>query len=264
MPFDLMAHNRALEGKPEERKPRKSWDIASGRSSAAENDADERKKQEEERRQQQQQQQQLEALRRLEALQMQNASKAKPKPAPPELTQATAPRSPQSPPKSVGRGTGEEWVCCNCSSVKGQARDSHGDCTVPADFKFCPTCGESNGGRPSEKEPPETPPTEDWDCHCGEPCSVTFLFCVECGAPALEPPPPPPPPPKECAACGEGLSDMFKFCPDCGTAESDTSGEKKTVPEAADDAVDWSCTKCGDEMPGCFNFCHECGMPRPV
>jgi len=248
MPFDLMAHNREIEGKGEAvKRP-----FRSSSSSSVGGPAEDARKQEEAKKAAEQ----LEALRKLEALQIASAP-AKPKPRPPPKESSALPvrtADPSSPPRA--RLPTGEWVCRNCSKTR---QETHGDCTCPADFKFCPTCGESEDGTPSEKVPPSRV-DDDWDCNvCGESNSKTFFFCVECGAAALEPPPPPP---KACVACGEGLSDMFKYCPDCGTDANATEAEKKEVQLADDDAKDWTCTKCGDEMPGGFNYCHECGIAR--
>ncbi|KAL3933619.1 MAG: hypothetical protein SGPRY_000207, partial [Prymnesium sp.] len=203
MPFDLMEHNRELEGQEVRRR------SSSGLSAATANrksDVDERAelaKKEELRAQQ-------EAIRKLDALQKAATSKPKPKPIPVEGGPLSSiqppPRSPK--PKSPGRGQGE-WRCQTCS--KRGTPETQGDCTCPADFKFCPTCGEAAGsGVPSDE--PIQPVDGDWDCpNCNEPLSASFNYCLECGTVH------PPPPPRDCAGCGETMPFSWKFCPDCGT-----------------------------------------------
>uniref|UniRef100_A0A7S4HF99 RanBP2-type domain-containing protein n=1 Tax=Prymnesium polylepis TaxID=72548 RepID=A0A7S4HF99_9EUKA len=182
------------------------------------------------------------------------APKAKPKPTvDPRPTRPSAPETPQSP-HSPQRPDGE-WRCKTCSTR--EAAETHGDCTCPADFKFCPTCGEAAGaGVPSDKPP--NPVSGDWDCpDCNEPCSAMFSYCVECGGVH------PPPPPHDCAGCGEVMPHSWKFCPDCGTAATVDKVERGCKPpETTGEEADWTCTKCKDEIPGGFNFCQECGEAR--
>ena len=202
-----------------------------------------------------------EALRKLEELQMAaKPTTAKPKPAAPTAAVPTSSSSPLQqpapPPADPERPGAEDWVCRTCS--KGR-KESAGDCTVPGSFRYCSTCGQSSRGEPTIHEPPELAPADDWDCQgCGEFCSQSFLFCIECGLPAGSPPPPPP---DECGGCGEALGDSFKFCPDCGTRRGTVNKNAKCMP-ISDDATDWVCAKCNDDLPGSFGVCYQCGTRR--
>ena len=203
MPFDLMAHNRELEGHTSERKPSRSSFGQAPSKSAAEERAEQAKADELAA--------QMEAMRKLEMMQVSAKSPAKAKPkadfvssaAPEPVPSSYSPAEPNSPSRPG------EWRCKTCSAR--ESAESHGDCTCPADFKFCPNCGEGAGtGKPSENPP--NPVGGDWDCPaCNEPCSASFKYCVECGEVH------PPPPPHDCAGCGEVMPYTWKFCPDCGT-----------------------------------------------
>ena len=136
--------------------------------------------------------------------------------------------------------------------------DANGDGTVPAGFRFCPTCGQASNGVPSRHKPPTAEPTEEWEClPCGEFNSTSFRFCVECGFPhGAEKPPPD----DECGGCGETLGESFVFCPDCGTEKGFWNREVvKGTPK--DD--DWTCPSCKDELPADFSYCIVCGVARP-
>jgi len=151
-----------------------------------------------------------------------------------------------------------DWTCGNCSKKN---LDLHGDCTLPADFNFCSTCGESKTGEPPRRTATTSAPTEDWACHCGEAFPASFLFCVECGLPAGAPKPPPD---DTCGGCGEAMPSSFKFCPDCGTCAGEwASVTALDVPTPADGAEDWACTPCSDDVPGTFCFCPTCGSQKP-
>ena len=204
------------------------------------------------------------AIRKLEEMQLAaKPTKPKPKPKPPPAEASTAAPAPPAPPligvpqpEGTDLQPNEDWVCRRCAK---QRKDADGDCTVPGSFRFCPTCGSSARGQLTIHEAPSPGPADDYECKgCGEFCSQSFLFCVECGNPAEAPPPPPP---DECGGCGEALGESFKYCPDCGTRKGTRNLNAKAAP-AADDATDWVCAVCKDDMPGSFSFCPECGARR--
>ncbi|KAL1515512.1 hypothetical protein AB1Y20_002134 [Prymnesium parvum] len=239
MPFDLMAHNRELEGHKVERKSSSRFSLGSSSDAIADSSANELAAK-------------MEAMRKLDELQQKTPTKPKASPAAPSSSKEVSPPSLKTPNSAECKGG--EWRCKTCSERKN---DAHGDYTCPGDFKFCPTCGEGAGtGIPSEVPP--QPVTGDWDCpDCNEPCSASFNYCVECGSAH------PPPPPHDCMGCGEVMPYSWKFCPDCGTAASVEKVEGGcSPPKITGDEVDWTCTKCKDEIPAGFNYCHECGEAR--
>lgn len=203
-----------------------------------------------------------EAIRKLEEMQISKPAASKPAASKPAPASVSPPPLPPAPPPAEDsqENTADDWRCVTCS-VRNSEND--GDCTVPGSFRFCPTCGDSRRGVQSECMPPPAM-ADDWTCSdpsCGEWCSQSFLFCVECGLAAGAPVPPPA---GECGGCGEALGDSFKFCPDCGTKRGkwQTWSDCERPPMPLEDADDWTCSKCGDELPGSFVACPECGTRR--
>jgi len=207
----------------------------------------------------------LAAMKELDMMQANNTSKASPSSKSPSssvkksteggsaTTTSAATRTPPATTDTTG-----DWICQTCST-KGL------DCTLPADFGFCSTCGESKDGEPSRHPAPAqalTDADDFWTCHCGESCPPSFLFCVECGFPAGSKPPPPP---SVCGGCDEALPDSFKFCPDCGTRAGEWPKEKITSAAAAQavTGTDWQCKQCGNDLPGDFRFCPFEGAAKP-
>lgn len=203
-----------------------------------------------------------EALRKLEELQRQNSTtKVAPKPDP----ALSAPAAARAPVPSITAGAAtvpdaptDDWTCQHCYNACGDGTvATHGDGTVPAGFRHCPTCGQGCDGVPSRHKPPAADPVEEWECFCGEFSSSSFRFCVECGYPAGAEKPPPP---DECGGCGETLGESFVYCPDCGTPKGEWN---RGAPKGSPKEEDWSCGGCKDGMPADFAFCINCGTTRP-
>eukprot|EP00962_Isochrysis_galbana_P058277 scaffold31262_cov128-Isochrysis_galbana.AAC.2 len=189
--------------------------------------------------------------------------RAVPKPGP-KTPAAPSPKSEvpakkQAPASAARRTKDGDWICGTCSR-KNNA-DIDGDCTVPSSFKFCPSCGESDAGVPCRKPPPTV--TSEWNCHCGEACPISFLFCAACG---LASGAAKPPAAGVCGGCDEAMPETWKFCPDCSTeaGEWDSGAKARIAGLTAAGGDDWLCAKCRDGIPGSFRFCPECGSGRPA
>jgi membrane protease subunit (stomatin/prohibitin family) len=197
---------------------------------------------------------QMAAMKKLDSLRAVSKPNRSKAPAVPQPT-AAAPAKERAPAPATRRTKDGDWICGTCS--RRNNADADGDCTVPASFKFCPSCGESDTGVPCRKKPPKGM-TSEWECHCGEACAASFLFCVECGLAAGAAKPPPP---GVCGGCDEAMPETWKFCPDCSTeaGEWDSGAKARIAGLPAPCGEDWPCSKCSDDMPGSFRFCPECG-----